>query len=303
MADRRERIAPVVLHARVLSQLLGGYPRLMSIETKYVEANGVRFAYFEEGSGPLVLLLHGFPDTAHTWDAVRPALAAAGYRVLTPFMRGYAPTSLPADGEYGANALGADVLALIDALGDGDPAIVVGHDFGASAAYAAAGIDPSKIRFLVTVAVPHPASLRLTPGLLWGIRHFFTLSRRGAGKRVRKNDFALIDTLVRRWSPGWDVPAVETAKVKEVFARPDSLDAALGYYRAIGSKTPAAHQAKISVPTVAIGSERDGGTSLERARSRFTGSYDVVLMPGGHFLHRQHPERFIEELLGVLPPS
>ena len=61
-----------------------------------VSANGVQFAYVEEGTGPLVLMLHGFPDTWHTWDAIRPEVAKAGYRVVTPNTRGYAPTSIPA---------------------------------------------------------------------------------------------------------------------------------------------------------------------------------------------------------------
>ena len=65
--------------------------------TKTVNANGVKFAYLEQGEGPLVLLLHGFPDTAHTWDEVRPALAEADYRAVTPFMRGYARTQLRSD--------------------------------------------------------------------------------------------------------------------------------------------------------------------------------------------------------------
>ena len=120
-----------------------------------------------QGQGPLVLLLHGFPDTAHTWDEVRPALAEAGYRAVSPFMRGYAPTEVPADGKYDSDTLGQDVLALIDALGGG-PAIVVGHDWGASAAYSAVGLGPERIRFLVTVAVPHPASLKPSPRLVWG---------------------------------------------------------------------------------------------------------------------------------------
>src|SRR5580658_10060075 len=113
----------------------------MIVVPSFVEANGVRFAYFEEGKGPLVLLLHGFPDTPHTWDAVRPAVAAAGYRAVTPFLRGYAPTSVPADGAYDAETLGRDVVALIDALGE-RRAVVVGHDWGAAAAYSAATLAP-----------------------------------------------------------------------------------------------------------------------------------------------------------------
>ena len=72
---------------------------------KFVNANGLRFAYFEEGQGPLVLLVHGFPDTAHGWDEVRPAVAARGFRVVSPFTRGYAPTEIPAQEDYGSDTL------------------------------------------------------------------------------------------------------------------------------------------------------------------------------------------------------
>src|SRR5258708_3650864 len=96
---------------------------------QYVTANGVRFAYLEEGRGPLVLLLHGFPDTPQTWDRARPALAEAGYRAVTPFMRGYAPTEIPHAEAYDSDTLGRDALALIEALGERD-AVVVGHDWG-----------------------------------------------------------------------------------------------------------------------------------------------------------------------------
>src|ERR1700733_14905028 len=113
----------------------------------FVDANGLKFAYFEEGKGPLVLLLHGFPDTAHTWDAVRPALAAAGYRAVSPFLRGYAPTEIPTGREYDPDPLGQDGLALIEALGE-RRAIGVGHDWGATAAYAAASLGPEKVELL-----------------------------------------------------------------------------------------------------------------------------------------------------------
>ena len=82
----------------------------------FVDANGLKFAYLEEGSGPLVLLLHGFPDTAHTWDDLRPRIAAKGYRAVSPFMRGYHPTAIP-DRDADQETLARDALALIGALG------------------------------------------------------------------------------------------------------------------------------------------------------------------------------------------
>src|SRR5262249_9610765 len=124
-----------------------------------LDANGLRFAYLEEGTGPLVVLVHGFPDTAHTWDAVRPALASAGYRAVSPYTRGYHRTEIPKDGRYDVETLGRDVLSWIGALGE-TSAVVVGHDWGATAAYAAAALAPDRVRFLATVALPHPASLR-----------------------------------------------------------------------------------------------------------------------------------------------
>src|SRR5215469_2918718 len=99
----------------------------------FVTANGLEFAYLSEGSGPLVLLFHGFPDTAHTWDFVLPYIARKGYRAVAPFMRGYAPTEIPKR-DADQVTLARDVLALVDAFGEKE-AVVIGHDWGASAAY------------------------------------------------------------------------------------------------------------------------------------------------------------------------
>lgn len=272
-------------------------------DIRYIEARGLRFAYVEEGEGPLVLLIHGFPDTLHTWDAVRPALARAGYRAVSPNTRGYWPTAVPADGKYDSTALGNDALALIEALG-ARQAIVVGHDWGASAAYAAALMAPERVRFLVTVAIPHPASLAPRPRLLWAVRHFFALRLRNAEARTRANDFAYVDELVHRWSPAWKVPAEETRPVKEAFGHPGSLDAALGYYRALTFRVPASQRHRITVPSAVFSGADDGvlrREDYERAARWYKGAHEIVHMPGGHFLHREHPERFITELLRVIP--
>lgn len=275
-------------------------------DVQFVEANGLRFAYLAEGEGPLVLLLHGFPDTAHTWDAVRPAVAQAGFRAVSPFLRGYHPTAIPADGKYDTETLGRDVLALITALG-APRAIIVGHDWGASAAYAATSLDPERVSLLVTVAIPHPASLRPVPRLVWGARHFLRFQSRNAEAFTAADNFAHVDELVHRWSPAWNVPLDETAAVKQAFRQPGCLTAALNYYRALRPVPPPSLRKKINVPSVIFGGSDDGillRKDFERGRTWFGDRYELVYMPGGHFLHREHPARFVQELLRVLasPP-
>jgi pimeloyl-ACP methyl ester carboxylesterase len=114
-----------------------------------------------------------------------------------------------------------DVLALIEALGE-KQAIVVGHDWGMFAAYSAAGLMPKRMRALITVAIPHPLGFTFMPIIfwpfvLWGHRHFFWLSRRGAADRIITGDMAYLAKLVQRFSPAWKVPPGETDAVKEAF--------------------------------------------------------------------------------------
>lgn len=281
----------------------GNIRAVMSTARRTVSANGLRFALLEEGTGPLVLLLHGFPDTAHTWDGVRPALARAGFHAVSPYMRGYAPTTIPSKPAYDADTLGRDVLGLIDALGK-KRAIVVGHDWGAVAAYSAAALGRERIALLVTVAVPHPAAVRPTPRLVWHARHFLSFQRKGAAAKLRANDFAEVDALVRRWSPDWDFPPTETAAVKTAFREPGSLEAALGYYRAYGIRLPPSLRKPIAVDTVCFAPTHDlfDRQPYDRAKRSFTGGYVVVRLPGGHFTHRERPEPFMEALLRVLKP-
>jgi pimeloyl-ACP methyl ester carboxylesterase len=277
-----------------------------SAPLKFVHANGLRFAYFEEGSGPLILLLHGFPDTAHTWDFVRPALAKAGFRAVSPFMRGYSPTEIPGDEAFDADTLGKDVLAIIEALGESQ-ALLVGHDWGAHAAFSATGLMPERVRVLVTLDAPHPLSLTYMPFFLWpfvwwGHRHYRSLSRRDAATRIRSGNMLHLDELVQRWSPRWVVPASETAPAKQCLAAPGSLEAALGYYRAAKSVGPtSAQRSKVSVPSVAFcGSDSTPLAAFEQARRCYQGSYEVVRVAGGHFMHRESPEEFTRELIRLL---
>lgn len=268
---------------------------------EFVEANGLRHGLFVEGSGPLVLMVHGFPDTPHTWDEIAPAVAAAGFRVARPFLRGYAPSGIP-DEDTDARTQGEDIAGLIPALGE-DAAFLVGHDWGASAVHAATALHPERVKKLVTVGIPHPASIKPSPKLLWAIRHFLTLRLPGAVARAAKNDFAQIEMLTRRWDPSWQFSTDDLEPVKNSFAAPGSLNAAIGYYRAVTPAVPRWLRAKVSVPTLAFAGADDPNISpdaFEAARRCYRGAYDVAVIPGGHFLHRVAPKEFTERLLSFL---
>jgi pimeloyl-ACP methyl ester carboxylesterase len=267
----------------------------------FAEANGLRFAYLEEGSGPLVLMLHGFPDTAHTWDDLRPRIAAKGYRAVSPFMRGYHPTAIPA-ADPDQETLARDPLALIDALG-ADDAIVIGHDWGAGAAYGAAALGAERVTKLIAIAIPHPASLKPAPKKVWGVRHFAAYKLPGAAKCFARNDFAALPAIYRRWSPTWNPPRQEFDAVRECFSNAGSLDAAFGYYRKFSPIPSASLKAKITVPTIVFAGLDDPlaePSDYRRAARMFTGDYCIEEVPGGHFMHREHPDLFAERVLSHL---
>jgi pimeloyl-ACP methyl ester carboxylesterase len=265
---------------------------------KFISANGIRFAYLEEGTGPLVLLFHGFPDTPYSWDHVRPLIAQKGYRVVAPFLRGYSPTEIPRR-DTDQETLGRDVLALITALGEAK-AIIVGHDWGAAAVFNAAALAPARITKLFVLAIPHPARLKLTAAKLWGVRHFAAYKLPGAAGRFAADDFAALPKIYRRWSPAWSPAPEEFAPIRACFADRASLDAAMGYYRKLTPFAPPWLRRPITVPTVAFVGTDDGvvgPADFEYARPMFAADYTVEVMPGGHFLHREHPQIFARKLL------
>ena len=130
------------------------------------------------------------------------------------------------------------------------------------------------MRLLVTIAIPHPASITPTPSAIWAVRHFFALNRRSAMRWVPDDDFAYIDELLHRWSPNWNPGPRKPRAVKAIFRNPQNLEAALGYYRALRPWPPSSHKMKIRVPTVSFAGDTDimPPAAYERARSRFTGT-------------------------------
>jgi pimeloyl-ACP methyl ester carboxylesterase len=271
----------------------------------FVEANGLEFGYFEEGEGPLVLMLHGFPDSPHTWDDLRPALAREGYRVVTPFLRGYAPTQKPAADAYDYRALGEDVVALVEALGE-ERAHLVGHDWGASAAYAAASLAPERFTSLTTIAIPHPGFFVPDRAFFERASHFLYLAQPDAEDLMRADDFAHVDELYARWSPTWDLPEGETQPVKNLFSAPGALDAALGYYRDATPIAPEFMRQPITVATITIAGADDGVTlpeSFESTVDGFDGGWTLHTFSGGHFVHRENPSEVLAAMLDHMSSS
>ncbi len=261
-----------------------------------------RTAYLASGDpgAPLVVMLHGFPDNAHSWDELRPKVAEQGFYAVAPFLRGYAPTEIPGR-DTTAKTLGEDVIALAEAL-DKKRCIVLGNDWGASAGYKAAELHPEFVSHLFTTAIPHPAAVRPTPAMLYAVRHFFAFKLPGAVARFAANDFAALKPIIQRWSPDWKISEQELESIKKTLRAEGSCNAALGYYRALkpGGYGP------IEVPTVSFAGRDDPSVRpqhFEAARRFFRSEYEVVEVPGGHFMHREHPEAFASAFLSRLPAA
>lgn len=275
----------------------------MAVRAATVRANGLQFGVLEAGSGPLALCLHGFPDAAYTWRHLLPALAGAGFHAVAPFMRGYAPTAVPADGAYHLGALVADAVALHEVLGGDANAVLIGHDWGAEAAYGAAAFAPDRWRRLVTLAVP-PAALDevLFSDYEQLKRSFYLFMFRDpaglAETAVARDDLAFLDKLWRDWSPGFQ-PGEHLARVKDCLRQPANLAAALGYYRAAVDQEAAARQAP--QPTLYLHGARDGciGVDLVRGAERLLApsSRMIVIDEAGHFLHLEEPGQVNDHIL------
>jgi pimeloyl-ACP methyl ester carboxylesterase len=279
------------------------------LEQGRTSANGIDFGYLAAGAtgdAPLALCLHGFPDSAWGWRHLLPALADAGYRAVAPFLRGYAPTSLAPDGHYQTGALVADACALHDVLGGDERAVLIGHDWGAMAAYGAAAFEPARWRRVATAAVPPLgalASAMLTFDQLRRSWYIFFFQNALADIAVGMDDLEFIARLWQDWSPGYD-GAEDVAHVRDAIGDPERLAAAIGYYRAMFQpdlQVPelAAQQAACSAntpqPALYLHGADDGCMGVEWAANALAflpaeGSRVEIVEHAGHFLQLEQPE-------------
>jgi len=246
------------------------------------------------GAGQVAVLLHGFPEDRHSWDAVAPALAAAGYRVLAPDQRGYSPGARPAArSAYTLSQLAGDVLVMADAAG-AERFHLAGHDWGGALAWYLAGHYPGRLISLAALSVPHPqAFLRALASSNQAARSWYVaafqlpglpelaLSRRG-GEAMRA---ALVRTGL---DPG------SAARYAARAADPAALRGPLNWYRAIPLSLRE-RTGRIEVPTLFLWS--DGDRFVSRAAAKLCGRYVSgpyrfeVLEGASHWLPEEVPER------------
>jgi len=276
------------------------------LKSRILRHGELAFTAMEQGHGTSALLLHGFPDHARTFRLQLPALAEAGFHAIAPMMRGYEPSSQPAKADYRLSSLATDIIAFIDGLGTGKVHLI-GHDWGAVVSYLVAAMAPEKLHSLTTMAIPHPGrfvreSWRRRPGQLLNSWYMFFFQLRGLADYVlERRDWAFLEWLWRRWSPGWELPQHELEAIKVTFGQPGVKTAALSYYRAMLSpskledtrSTLKHFKAKIRVPTLALTGARDGcmDTRLHddlMVATDFPAGLTVARIEGaGHFLHQE----------------
>jgi len=281
---------------------------------KIVRTPVLDIAYEESGpaDGKPVVLLHGFPDGIHAYDDVAPPLAAAGYRVIVPYLRGYGPTrfldpATPRSGEQAA--LGHDLLDLIDALNLKRP-ILAGYDWGGRAACVVAALWPERVGGLVSItgyniqniagaAQPQSPAAEHRYWYQW----YFHTERGVAG--LTQNRGPLCRLLWELWSPNYRFSDATYAMTEVAFDNPDFVAVVIQSYRhrygnAPGDPRYAAVEARlaarptIAVPTIVLHGAADGvgpAAGSEGHARYFTGPYQREVVPvAGHFLPREAPE-------------
>lgn len=279
---------------------------MSGIESIKLTNGPLRFSAFAAGQGPTVLFLHGFPDSKASFDNQLIAFARAGYRGVAVTMRGYEPEAQPADGDYHAIRMAEDVAAWIRQL-DTEPVHVVGHDWGANIAYAAAALAPELLRSLTVIAVPHP--VRFAEAFANDAEqqkrsaYIMEFQQPGFEDRIVSDDCAYLEALWRSWSPQWNMPADRLADMKAVFRQPGVAQAALEYYRqafdnssAAALETHALFTNPISLPTLAVCGTEDKCITADifigamRAEDFPHGLQIEQVEGAGHFVHAEQPE-------------
>ena len=283
----------------------------MDLKSGYADLGDVRLHFVEAGEGPLVVLLHGFPQSNHMWRFQIPALVEAGFRVVAPDMRGYNLSDKPEGIEpYRIEKLARDVERLIVERGE-ESAVVVGHDWGAIVAWFVAMSYPERVEKLCILNVPHPARFFLDgpampEQLLRSSYVFFFQIPRLPEKALSANDFAVLRAGFRRnpVRPG-AISAQDAERYVQAMAQPGALTATINYYRALfrGPSETRSLLKKIETPTLVIWGEKDVFLSSKLAEPSplWVPNLRVERLPdASHFVAEDRPEKVNALLLDFL---
>ena len=288
----------------------------MQGEIKRWPLAGYSISSLSAGEGPLVLCLHGFPDNARSFRFQVPALVEAGFRVECPWLPGYEPASQNRRGRYDLERVSNLLMTLIDAMAPGDqPVHLVGHDWGALISYVLAARWPTRFTSLTALTIPYnltlPRILLQAPAYLRSSWYIQLFQLPGLAEHLLARDqWSLVEGLIRRWSPGWQMDPKVLDDIKDTLAAPGVREAALAYYRAIYGTWPGARHARgwldgrIEVPCLMVEGQDDG--CIHRSLwplvkpASFPAGLRHARIGGGHFLHQERPELFNPVLLDWL---
>jgi pimeloyl-ACP methyl ester carboxylesterase len=270
--------------------------------------------------GRPVILLHGWPDDIRTWDRILPTLHQARFRTIVPYLRGFGATryrSSETTRSGQLSALGQDLLDLASAL-ELEHFAVVGHDWGARAAYIASCLAPDRLTHCVALSVGwgtndpiQKLSLRQTQNYWY---HWYLTLDRGA-ELVRNNRIDFTRYIWTIWNPNWTISDEEFSATAASFENPDWADVVLHSYRVrwglapndpayAGIEAKLAANSIITVPTLVIhggGDPCNDPTTSEGKQRFFTGPYQRIVLEGvGHFPQREAPERVGAAIVGFL---
>jgi pimeloyl-ACP methyl ester carboxylesterase len=279
---------------------------LDDVEHRMAATNGVQLHVVEAGprDGPVVLLLHGFPEFWYGWRHQIPFLASRGFRVWAPDQRGYNLSDKPrAISAYRLDELAADMVGLLDAAGR-QQAFVVGHDWGAAVAWQLISRFPERFTRAVILNVPHPAvmvqQLRRSPRQLlrsWYI-FYFQLPRLPE-RFMRLGNFEMMVRGLTQTSRSGAFTEEDWPKYREAWSQPGALRGMINWYRAIRYPLPAVVE-PIRTPTLLIWGPRDKFLMREMAApsiARCRNGRLVFLEQAGHFVQHEEPDE-VNRLIG-----
>lgn len=281
---------------------------MLKITERDVMIRGIRLHVSEAGQGPLVLMLHGFPEFSYQWRRQIPALAAAGFHVVAPDQRGYALSEKPPRiRDYRVEEMTADATALIEAFGE-KKATIVGHDWGGIVAYYAAMLYPQSVERLVILNAPHPAHLDRV--LRRNLRQlgrsgyaFFFLLPRVPEAAMRAGGWAAFRRLFEHdANPGGFTPE-DMERYVEAWSQPGSIRATINWYRAVGFRNPRSTRTlwrPIEAPTLILWGNRDRHLLpilAEPGPEWVVQSRTVRFPHASHWLHHEEADRVNEEII------